>query len=163
LWRRDWSKRSSEGRNVLKSAIPFDWMKVNLLANRPAADRRKRLWQVWLIRFVLPSWVDALLITATASLILLSGISLDLLQSQIVTNRPAWLAMVVFVVGLRALWAAHAAASSEIGRCVKAGTCPHCEQPLRFEPSHGDGATLCQSCGLAWRGNRRVPLWRVAS
>ncbi len=163
LWLRDWSKRGDEGRNLLKSAIPFDWMRVNLLANRPATDRRKRLWRRWLIRFFLPSWVDVTLIAVTASMIQLSGLPLDLLLNQLSTDRPAWPAMAAFVLGLRALWAAHAAARSEIGRCVKAGTCPHCEMPLRTEPSHGDGATLCQSCGLAWREDRRVPLWKVAA
>ena len=162
LWKRDWSRRTSEGRNQLKSALPFDWARINLLANRPAKDRRSRLWKLWLVRFMLPSLTDAIVAGVGLIFILLSGLSPDLLISLVSSDRRPWVLIAIFVLGLRALWAGGRAVSLEVGRCVKQGLCPHCEHGLRAEPSHGDGALLCESCGLAWRGERNVGLWKVA-
>lgn len=165
LWKRDWARRRDPCRTRIKSAPPFDWFIICLLVKRPVSERRCRLWSRFILRFIQPTWIELLIFSIGAMFVYQSGLGPEWLGTALKADAFAYITVLVVLVLLllaRGGWILGRMYGSEIAWWVRQGTCPHCEQPLRAEPSHGDKATLCESCGAAWRGRSFVPLRKVA-
>jgi hypothetical protein len=162
LWKRDWARRRDPCRSRIKSAPPFDWFIICLLVKRPVSERRRRLWSRFILRFIQPTWIELLILSIGALFVYQSGLGPEWLGTALKADLFVYITVLVLLLFARGGWILGRTYRSEIACWVRRGTCPHCEQPLRDEPSHGDKATLCESCGAAWRGRSFVPLRKVA-
>lgn len=155
IWVRDWGRRKFDRATRFPGkwrVYPIDMGTRPLLIARTQKLRVRSLWAALLIRQLIPNWID---LSAFLFIVAIDLNSQPVQQSFIASlSCNELLALILIFLIPRCLWTTMAAYKRVIRKQVKHNLCPHCENSLRPEPSHGDNASLCSNCGAAWPAKR---------
>ncbi len=158
LWKRDWERRNEWRRHRVSNdqrVWLLDRFSGSLLIDRKKSERRSILLKSLCANFFVPGRLDVLLVIAIAVTVLISTFFGKVGPYALwMTLKPVLPLMVLFALSLRGIWALLSVSSRPAMNALSANLCPHCENPLRPEPSHGDNARLCTHCGAAWPAKR---------